>query len=119
MPRAATGRIGPATRLAQAHVAAKAGHVYGVCSVREIGVTTCESLLGRQGAHLRRAQLRGTFYPADAAVGMSLFADFETECKRDEMRPGRFVRIVGAPAHTRRRWHLLRSSALGGNRARG
>ena len=41
-------------------------------------------------------QLRGTFFPADGsvAVGMSL-ADFESGCKGDEMRPGRFVRIVG------------------------
>ena len=41
-------------------------------------------------------QLRGTFFPADGsvAVGMSL-ADFESGCKRNEMRPGRFVRIVG------------------------
>ena len=40
-------------------------------------------------------QLRGTFFPADGsvAVGMSL-ADFESGCKGDEMRPGRFVRIV-------------------------
>ena len=42
-------------------------------------------------------QLRGTFFPADVvsvAVGMSL-ADFETGCRKDEMRQGRFVRIVG------------------------
>ena len=40
-------------------------------------------------------QLRGTFFPADGsvAVGMSL-ADFESGCKGDEMRPGRFVRIA-------------------------
>ena len=41
-------------------------------------------------------QLRGTFFPADGsvAVGMSL-ADFETGCKSDELRPGRFVRTIG------------------------
>ena len=57
-----------------------------------------EPLHGRQRASVRVCdeQLRGTFFPADGsvAVGMSL-ADFESGCKGDEMRPGRFVRIVG------------------------
>ena len=53
----------------------------------------CHFMGGRE--RICDEQLRGTFYPADGsvAVGMSL-ADFETGCKRDEMRQGRFVRIV-------------------------
>jgi hypothetical protein len=41
-------------------------------------------------------QLRGTFYPADGSVAVPMgLADFEAGHKSDEMRPGRFVRIVG------------------------
>ena len=41
-------------------------------------------------------QLRGTFYPADGSVAVPMsLADFEAGRKSDEMRPGRFARIVG------------------------
>ena len=41
-------------------------------------------------------QLRGTFFPADGSVAVAMsLADFDTGCKTGEMRPGRFVRIVG------------------------
>jgi hypothetical protein len=41
-------------------------------------------------------QLRGTFYPADGSVAVPMsLVDFEAGHKSDEMRPGRFVRIVG------------------------
>ena len=45
-------------------------------------------------------QLRGTFFPADGSVAVAMsLADFDTGCKKccktGEMRPGRFVRIVG------------------------
>ena len=44
-------------------------------------------------------QLRGTFFPADGSVAVAMsLADFDTgciRCKTGEMRPGRFVRIVG------------------------
>eukprot|EP00900_Chrysochromulina_parva_P015002 jgi/Chrpa1/23502/Chrysochromulina_OHIO_Genome00027977-RA len=41
-------------------------------------------------------QLRGTFYPTDGSVAVPMgLADFKAGHKSDEMRPGRFVRIVG------------------------
>ena len=46
-------------------------------------------------------QLRGTFYPADGSVAVEMsLVDFETGCKSDVMRPGRFVRIVGGETIT-------------------
>jgi len=41
-------------------------------------------------------QLRGTFFPTDGSVAVPMsLADFKVGHKSDEMRPGRFVRIVG------------------------
>ena len=41
-------------------------------------------------------QLRGTFFPTDGSVAVPMsLADFEAGHKSDEMRPGRFARIVG------------------------